>query len=928
MRAWAWVGVGVGAVVLAVGATAVGLVSYVQNNDMRSWAEWGAARAGVPVQFAGPVSVKLWPELVVKTQGVEVASLQGEGMLARVEALALQAAWGGGLRPWEGLQLRAIEAKNPTITLTRNQAGVANWQTPDTAAQAKPAAAKESANPLADLTARGGILASVRLAIASLNLTYTDAQSGQKVAVRNMNIGARTNGTVATTTLRGTVNGQPLNGELVADVADFANIPLKAKLEGAGAGMALEGRVINQNGFAGLVNARSGNLQQTLQTLLGKAPPQAPASPASLTGDVVLQPEQVTLRNFSARLGELLQARGDVDLTLGSTPRGRGTVSVQGANLRALAELGSGTKQPALPARPFNLQAKLAGEEQIEIRDFSFNLEPVLQVRGNINLTPKAGTQPDVTTNLTVQAPNLQALLQAFGQTQTAPTQPLQATVNVQGQGGRYTLQAVQARVGELASAAATGTVNTSTAKPVLDLDAKLDGPNMAAAAAGFGIAGELPASGFSIRSKVRGNSPYELEGLTVNLPGLAQVLANLSYTPGAPANLQGTVNISELHATRLGYCGNSRPETGSGSGAATGQATGGAPWSDAPLDLSGLRQLALNLTVKASGITCANVPVESAAFTLRNTPSQLDVEGLNLAFADNQGRITGAMALAHAGTPRLNTQLALNGLQLHRLVPTLAARGVELPLNGAVQLASQGNSTRALAQNLGGRLEFAARDGRLPYENMLGNVVTLERLLQGQMALPNNGDGRLESLNVVVALRQGVGTFETLTAATANGAMKLAGTGQFDLPNWTIDLTLTPTLTTTQALAVPILVRGPLTAPAIGADPAFTDRLTKRLATEGVKSLLNLNKDDAKGLGGVVGDMLGGKGVTQEGVGNLLNQFVKPKAAPTPTASSPTAPAPASTAPAETSPVPTPPAAPPKLEDALPGLLNDVLGQ
>lgn len=925
MRAWAWVGIGVAVVVLAVAAAAVGAVSYVQNNDMRGWAEWGAARAGVPVQFKGPVSVTLWPHLVVKTQGVEVASLQGEGQLARVDALALQADWGRGLRPWEGLQLRAIEAKNPTITLTRNQAGVANWQTPEAAAQPTPTTAGERANPLAELTAQGGVLASVRLAISNLNLTYADAQTGQKVAVQTMNIGARTNGTVATTTLRGTVNGQPVNGELVADVADFANIPLKAKLEGAGAGVALEGRVTNQNGFAGLVNARSGNLQQTLQTLLGKAPPQAPASPASLTGDVVLQPEHVTLRNFAARLGELLQARGDVDLTLGNTPRGRGTVSVQGANLRALAELGSGTKQPALPARPFNLQAKLAGEEQIEIRDLSFNLEPVLQVRGSINLTPKAGAQPDIATNLTVQAPSLQALLQAFGQTQTAPTQPLQATLNVQGQGGRYTLQAVQARVGELASAAATGTVNTTTAKPVLDLDAKVEGPNMAAAAAGFGVVGELPASGFSIRSKVRGNSPYELEGLTVNLPGLAQILANLSYTPGAPANVQGTVNISELNATKLGYCGSARSGGGGGAGAAP--AASAAPWSDAPLDLSGLRQVALNLTVKASGITCASVPVESAAFTLRNTPSQLDLEGLTLAFAENQGRVTGALALAHAGTPRLNTQLALNAVQLHRLVPALAARGVELPLNGAVQLASQGNTSRAMAQNLGGRLEFTARDGRLPYENMLGNVVMLERLLQGQAAIPSNGDGRLESLNVLVALRQGVGTFEALSAATAGGAMKLNGTGQFDLPNWTVDLTLTPTLTTTQALAVPILVRGPLTAPAIGADPAFTDRLTKRLATEGVKSLLNLNKDDAKGLGGVVGDMLGGKGVTQEGVGNLLNQFVKPKAPPTPTASSPTATAP-TPAPPENPPAATPTAAPPKLEDALPGLLNDVLGQ
>ena len=126
-------------------------------------------------------------------------------------------------------------------------------------------------------------------------------------------------------------------------------------------------------------------------------------------------------------------------------------------------------------------------------------------------------------------------------------------------------------------------------------------------------------------------------------------------------------------------------------------------------------------------------------------------------------------------------------------------------------------------------------------------------------------------------------------------------------------------------------MVRGPLTAPAIGADPAFTDRLTKRLATEGVKSLLGLDKESAKGLGGVVGDVLGGKGVTQEGVGNLLNQFVKPKAQPQPVATSPTAAptVPAAPAAEETAPAAEPtPAAQPTLEEALPGLLNGVLGQ
>ena len=925
MRLVTWLGIGTLGVVALAGAAAYGVLHYVQNNDMRTWAEWGAKKAGTPVTFAGPVEVKLWPQLVVKARGITVPALQGEGNLATIDALAMQADWGSGFKPWQGLQVRALEAKNPIITLTRTKEGIANWQ-PATPEATVPTPATNEPGPLKTLTEKGGMLAALRLAIANLNLTYADAQTGQQVTVKTMTISARTEGTVATTSLKGTVNAQPLEGELVADVADLATIPLKAKLEGAGAALALDGRVMEQKGFAGLINARSGNLQGTLKTLLGKAPAQAPASPASLTGDVVLGTEAVVLRNFSARIGELLQARGEIDIALGSKPSGKGQLQIQGDNLRALAELASGQPQTMLPAKPFNVQMRLAGQDAIEIRDMVFNLEPVLIARGNATITPNSSGQPDVSTKLTLQSPSLKSLLAAFGQRMEAPNAGLQATLNINGKGGVYTLENVAAAISGIAQATATGSIDARSAQPSLNLDAKIEGANMAAAAAGFGVRGNLPASGFSLTGKVRGSGPYELEGLTVNLPGLVQALANLTYSAGNPANLQGDVKISELDATKLGYCGSTTNPRNSGGeeGSVTPVTT--APWDDAPLDFSALRQLGLNLKVQVNGIRCSSVPLDNATMTVRNTPSQLDLENLTLDMANNGGRITGGLSLSHAGTPKLNTTLTISNLVTEQLVPALAAKNVKLPVNGTVQLASQGATTRALAQNLGGRTTLTATDGHLPYVNMLGNISTIQSLLQGQMVVPQNGSGKLDSLEAVLVFRQGVGTFETLTAATGGGAMTLAGTGTINLPDWAIDVTLNPQVVAgSNTLAVPILVRGPLTAPAIGADPAFTQRLTSRLATEGLKGLLGMDKEGAKGLGGVIGDVVGGKGITQEGVGNLLNQFVKPKPA-APVEASPT------TA-AEPSPTAATPAAAPltpedALKQALPGLLNNVLGQ
>ncbi len=930
MRTWGWVGVGFAATLGLAGALAFGAAYYVQHTDMREWAAWGAKKAGVEATFGGPIEVKLWPHILVKARNVQVASLQGKGPLASIEALALQAEWGAGLTPWRGIQVRAIEAKNPTLTLTRNAAGMANWA-PAQAAKpaATPAVATDPHNPLGPLTTQGGVLAAVRLAIANLNLSYTDAQSGQTINIQNMNIGARTSGTVATTTLKGQINGQPLVGELVADVAAMNEIPLKGRLEGAGAALAMEGRVTTQrngeSGFAGLINARSTDLRATLTTLLGKAPAQAPASLANLTGDVVLNPNQVVLRNFSARLGELLQARGEVDIALGATPKGVGNLTIQGANLRALTELFSGAKQPALPAKPFNIQGRLAGEKTFELHDLVFNIEPIVRVAGTIRITPHMGAAPDIGTALTLTAPNFAQLLAAFGQPIKAPTASLQATLNIEGKGGTYTLKAAEAQLAELAKLTAIGTVKMQGASPVLDIQAEVQGTNMAMTGAGFGVS-QLPSSGFSLRAKVRGSGPYELEGLTINLPGLVQALANLNLQTGTPTNLGGEITISQLNATKLGYCGSATNTAGANSEGGRAAASAAAPWSDAPLNLSALRNFGLNLKVQASGLSCANYPVQQASFTLRNTPSQLDIEDLNLTLATEGGSMKGKVNLMHAGTPQLNTTLQVQALRPEVLVPSLAARGLRLPLTGAIELASQGASSRAMAQSLGGKIALQATQGQLPYTNMLGNVVALERLLQGATALPTNGNGSVDNFSAVLVFRQGLGVFEEMKIGTGNGTMSLQGAGQLDLPNWTIDLTLTPQLATSSGLAIPILVRGPLSAPAIGADPAFTQKLTQRLATEGLKSALGLDKTDAKGLGGAIGEVLGGKGLSAEGVGNLLNSFGKKPPEPSPT--NPTPPA-TPTAGTEPTPEAAPQANPANaLEQALPGLLNNVLGQ
>jgi hypothetical protein len=924
MRALIWtLGVIATLAGLGVGA-AFGVAYYVQNRDMADWARWGAAQAGYQAEFGGPVTVQLWPKLVLKVEGLRVPALQGEGELVRVDAAAVQAAWGTGLTPWRGIRLEAIEAKNPTITLLRSASGVANWMpagSPLSTAEATPAVAKGDGG-LGVLTAQGGMLAALRVTVQNLNLTYDDKVAGQSVVIRTMNISARTAGTQATTTLDGKVNGEALVGELVVDVAKMEDIPLQGKLEGAGLLLAVNGRVQEQKIFAGLVNARTGNLKQTLTTLMGKSPAQAPAAQASLTGDVVAGGERVKLRNFAAKVGDLLQASGDVDVVLGATPSGKGDLRVQGSNLRQLVELFAGAEQPTLPARPFLLRGNLIGEGTLTLKDLTFELDTLATLKGTASVTPHAGGLPDLEANLRLSVPSLRPLAMALGQGNAMPAQPLNGTFVVSGKGGVFTLDTVKLALDSLATMDASGRIDATAAKPNMDVTLALKGDNMETTARAFGVAGSVPASAFSASARIAGLGTMKISDAKMDLPGLLQATMDGTVMLGNPANVDGVIQVAMLQADRLGFCSPAVAPAASANAGGKTAAAAGAPWSDEPIDLSVLRKIALNVTVSIQQLTCGSFPAQTLAVGIHNTPSQLDVKDLNVGLRGG-GYLKGTLTLAHAGTPKLNTDLKFETLKIEEIVPALQAKGIALPLNGTVNLSSVGSTSRDLVQNLGGVVAFSANQGRLPYTSMLGNVVALERSLQGQAALPANGDGSVDTLNGQFALRQGVATIETLDVSTGNGAMKLTGTGAIDLPNWVINMTLTPRLATSSGLEVPVLIKGALTAPAIAADPAFTSKLIGRLATQGLKGLLG--KDDAKGVGGVLGDVLSGKGVTQESVGNLINQFVAPKAPAG--AASPTEAAPA----AEVSPSAEAPAAvrpQDVLQQALPGLLNGVLGQ
>jgi uncharacterized protein involved in outer membrane biogenesis len=866
--------------VLGVAAVAgAAAVWYLQSADLRPLVMHVAKSKNLPIELAGPVRARILSGPELQLAGLKVASLQGEGTLASVDRAKVRLAWGGGLFFWHNMQLKEVIAENPTLNLVRSKNGVANWQMPQSA-EAAPAEIKTTtgATPMESLNTALGMLASARMDVTNLNLTYNDAMTGRMVKVQNMNVAAAVEGSKATTTLSGTINASPLAGDVTVDVANVRDIPMSMNLKAAGLTAAVGGRLTNQNHFAGKVDVQTANLKQTLVTLLGKAPEQAPAAEFRLVGDASGGAEGVALHNFMTRMGDLLQAHGDLTAKLGDKPSANGTFHAEGSNLRSLAELVQGAAQPKVPALPFALDAELSGQNTLTLKSGKFMLGTVLTATATADVTPGATAMiPTVNAKVGLSIPSMQALGKALNPAQTLPAKPLDVELALQGKDGAYRVTEATATLDDLLKA--QGAVQFSFTKAGLQNvsgNINVSGNNVKETASGFGVvAAGVPESPFKASASFAGKDTIDLNDVVIDLPQLVEATAKLSVSPGKPLSISGAVNVTRLNATALGYCkveqtAQAAPTVEN----APATSAADAPWSDDPINLSALQSVAVNLNLDVRGISCAKAPVQTVKGHIVNTPSQLDVKDFALTTAGG-GSASLTMKLEHAGTPNMTMQMTAANFPVEEFVPTLKAKGMRLPLDMRAMLDSQGASTRVLAQNLGGTVTMNSTKGQLPYTDMLGNVMNLQKLIAGG-TLPTNGNGAVDSLKGAFTLKNGVMSTDVMEVVTGGNALTLTGTGTVDIAGWAINYTLTPTLHVSSDLAIPVLIKGPLTKPSIGADPAFVSKISSRLATQAVGKALGLDKAGAQGVGSVVGDLLGGKGVSATSVGNMLDNFTK----------------------------------------------------
>ena len=424
--------------------------------------------------------------------------------------------------------------------------------------------------------------------------------------------------------------------------------------------------------------------------------------------------------------------------------------------------------------------------------------------------------------------------------------QPLQAS----GSGGAvlalrdestpYPLQ-VKATVGRT-RVQAEGTVTSLFHLSALDLKLVLSGDSLAALYPLIGVA--LPPTPMysSAGRLVRSGAQWRYENFTGRI-GQSDIAGSLQVeTAGARRKLTGALVSRQLSLADLGPAvgaRNATPEGGAGSKPNTPKpetknTTQPAPPTrvlpDIPFDTARWAGLDADVTLRAQTLLRDKaLPLDQLQFHLLLKDEVLTLDPL--AFQLAGGKLQGVITLDGRKTPlQGQAKIQLRGLMLGRLLPTVDASKNSIGLlNGDIELTGQGPSVGKMLASSNGRLSLVAQNGTISRLLMEQTGLHLFEILQLTLA----GDQ-------TVALRCAVADFSVTGGVMQSRALvldtainTLSGSGQVNLADETLDLTIVPRTKVSSVVALrgPVYVKGTFSQPQVALD-------TGRIVTRGAGAL------------------------------------------------------------------------------------------
>ena len=438
------------------------------------------------------------------------------------------------------------------------------------------------------------------------------------------------------------------------------------------------------------------------------------------------------------------------------------------------------------------------------------------------------------------------------------------------------------------------------------------------------------------LQAPLSGKAEVRLNGSVVMINGLTGTIGDGAFNGWASVDTASKPLVKlDLDFQRLDVAGaahSAAPSQGS-QGSQSSQ-----PWSDAPIDVTGLNYVDAQIRVSAAAFNIGEAHFAPAAVDATLASGVLTARVSNLGAYG--GQANGDLTVdASAANPTYALRSDLAGV---RALPLLKSAADFDKLDGKMQakiaVRSSGGNLRAIMSNLAGTAFANFQDGAIRGLNVAQMIRSLTSGTLSGWQETREQTTDLTQLAASFRIEKGQATSNDLNLV--GPLVRMTGAGTIDLAAKSLAFRVEPKLVMTTegqgraadpvGLGVPVVIDGPWSEPRIYPDMAgildHPDAAYAKLKEMG-KGLFGANGAALGGLNGLPGGSGGGNGPADplagqlgETLGNLLQQGLgQNRKAPAP---SPAGPA-ASSTPSQRDPAPQPTQDSPPMKDVLKQLFN-----
>ena len=271
------------------------------------------------------------------------------------------------------------------------------------------------------------------------------------------------------------------------------------------------------------------------------------------------------------------------------------------------------------------------------------------------------------------------------------------------------------------------------------------------------------------------------------------------------------------------------------------------------PLDLTALKGLNANGSVKIGTLKIANVKAANVRIDVKAADGRVDVSPI----AANlyQGSLAGALSVQAAATPVIGIKQSLTGINIGPLLKdaanfdSLEGRG-----NLSLDVSGQGNTVSAIKKALNGSAAIKLADGAIKGIDIAGSIRDAKAKLGSLKGDKTQAASQKEKtdfseLTASFTIKNGVAHNNDLSGKSP--LLRLGGEGDIDIGNENLDYLVKATVVATAAgqggkelgdlrgLTVPVKLSGPFTAPqykidfsgmAVGVAKAVVEKKTEEI--------------------------------------------------------------------------------------------------